>query len=645
MDLRFSPEDEAFRAEARDWLTERLSGEFAGVRGRGGPGDEHSLFEERLAWERALGDAGWTCLSWPREYGGRDVTLLQQVIFYEEYARAGGPGRVGLVGEGLIGPTILHFGTDEQRARFLPRIASGEELWCQGYSEPNAGSDLANISTRAVLDGDEWVIDGQKVWTSLAHWSQWCFVLARTDRDAPRHRGISYLLVPMDQPGIEIRPIEQITGTSEFNEVFFDGARTPAENVVGEVNGGWKVAMGTLAFERGALTLGQQLWFVNEWHEILATARERDVAADPVLRQRLAQAWIELEIMRYTALRGLTAMAKGEVTRETSISKLFWASLHRRLGRARDDRARPVVPDWRRGALRPEPGATDLPLHPRRHDLRRLQPDSAQRDRRAGARPAARTQGGLMEANAAHGLLAGKSVLVTAAAGTGIGFATAERCIAEGATVVISDAHERRLAESAEQLGTEHSVVCDVTDQAQVDAMLAYAEAAIGPLDIVVNNAGLGGTANLVDMTDEQWAKVLDVTLTGTFRCVRSTLQRMQARGSGVIVNNASVLGWRAQAGQAHYAAAKAGVMALTRCAAVEAAEFGVRVNAVAPSLAMHPFLAKVTTDEVLEELTAREAFGRAAEPWEVANVIVFLASDYSTYMTGEVVSVSSQHP
>jgi len=250
--------------------------------------------------------------------------------------------------------------------------------------------------------------------------------------------------------------------------------------------------------------------------------------------------------------------------------------------------------------------------------------------------------GGLMEG---HGLLSGRTVLVTAAAGTGIGSATAERCIAEGATVVISDAHERRLAETGAALGAALAVPCDVTDQAQVDHLFATAEAEVGSLDVVVNNAGLGGTANLVDMTDEQWAKVLDVTLTGTFRCVRAALRAMLPRASGVIVNNASVLGWRAQAGQAHYAAAKAGVMALTRCAAMEAAPHGVRVNAVAPSLAMHPFLAKVTTDEVLDELTAREAFGRAAEPWEVANVIVFLASDYSSYMTGEVVSVSSQHP
>jgi 3-oxoacyl-[acyl-carrier protein] reductase len=242
-----------------------------------------------------------------------------------------------------------------------------------------------------------------------------------------------------------------------------------------------------------------------------------------------------------------------------------------------------------------------------------------------------------------HGLLGGKRVVVTAAAGTGIGFATAKRCVEEGASVLISDAHERRLGESAEQLGVP-AIACDVTDEAAVQALVDGAGAALGGLDVVVNNAGLGGEASIVDMTDEQWSKVLDVTLTGTFRMTRAALRAMYDAGGGVIVNNASVLGWRAQAGQAHYAAAKAGVMALTRCAAIEAAEHGVRVNAVAPSIAMHPFLAKVTTDELLDELTSREAFGRAAEPWEVANVIVFLASDYSTYMTGEVVSVSSQH-
>jgi len=245
---------------------------------------------------------------------------------------------------------------------------------------------------------------------------------------------------------------------------------------------------------------------------------------------------------------------------------------------------------------------------------------------------------------AGRGLLDGRTAVITAAAGTGIGFATARRFVDEGALVLISDAHERRLGEAAEELGVA-SQVCDVTDEDQVQALFATAVRELGHLDVVVNNAGLGGTADVVDMTDEQWSRVLDVTLTGTFRCTRAALRLMQPRGGGAIVNNASVLGWRAQAGQAHYAAAKAGVMALTRCAAVESAPFGVRVNAVAPSLAMHPFLAKVTTDELLADLTGREAFGRAAEPWEVANVIAFLASDYSTYMTGEVVSVSSQHP
>jgi 3-oxoacyl-[acyl-carrier protein] reductase len=243
-----------------------------------------------------------------------------------------------------------------------------------------------------------------------------------------------------------------------------------------------------------------------------------------------------------------------------------------------------------------------------------------------------------------HGLLAGRTVLVTAAAGTGIGFATAKRCLEEGARVLISDKHERRLAESAAALDVV-GVPCDVTVEDDVARLFATAVAELGQVDILVNNAGLGGTAEIVEMTDEQWHVVLDVTLTGTFRCTRAALRHMIPRRAGVIVNNASVLGWRAQPGQAHYAAAKAGVMALTRCAAMEAAGAGVRVNAVAPSLAMHPFLSKVTSDEMLASLTEQEAFGRSAEPWEVANVIVFLASEYSTYMTGEVVSVSSQHP
>lgn len=243
---------------------------------------------------------------------------------------------------------------------------------------------------------------------------------------------------------------------------------------------------------------------------------------------------------------------------------------------------------------------------------------------------------------APHGLLAGKKVLVTAAAGTGIGFAAAKKAVEEGATVVISDKHERRCAESAAELGVT-GIPCDVTVEDDVRALIAGAAETLGGLDVVINNAGLGGEVPIVDMTDDQWNLVLDVTLNGTFRCMRAEMKHFYDNGGGVIVNNASVLGWRAQEGQAHYAAAKAGVMALTRCAAIEAAPRGVRINAVAPSLAMHPFLAKVTTDDLLAELTQREAFGRAAEPWEIANVMIFLASDYSSYMTGEVVSVSSQ--
>lgn len=333
MHLRFSDEDEAFRREVQAWLAANLTGDFAALRGRGGPGDEHAFVEERRAWERRLGAEGWIGIAWPREAGGRGLPLLQQVIWHEEYARAGGPGRLGHIGEGLLAPTLIAFGSDAQKRRFLPSIARGEELWCQGYSEPNAGSDLANVQTRARLEGDQWVIDGQKVWTSWAQWSDWCFVVCRSEPDSQRHHGLSYLLVPMQQPGVEIRPIVQITGDSEFSEVFFDGARTAAANVVGRPGEGWKVAMGTLAFERGASTLGQQLQFQNELDAVIAAARRNGADRDPLLRQRLAQAWMGLQIQRYNALRMLSRAERPELAREAMITKLFWASWHRRLGK------------------------------------------------------------------------------------------------------------------------------------------------------------------------------------------------------------------------------------------------------------------------------------------------------------------------
>ncbi|MEZ4355146.1 MAG: acyl-CoA dehydrogenase family protein, partial [Myxococcota bacterium] len=292
MDARFTEEDEAFRREIAGWLEAHLRGEFEVVRGRGGPGDEHALFEERHAWERLLGAHGWIGVGWPKAVGGRGLSLTQQMIFHEEYARAGGPGRVGHIGEGLLAPTVIHFGTDDQKKRFLPKILSGDEVWCQGYSEPGAGSDLASVQTRAELSGDEWIVNGQKVWTSGAEWSDWCFVVCRTDPAAqPKHRGISYLLVPMDQPGVEVRPIVQMTGDSEFSETFFNDARTAKDNIVGAVNGGWAVAMGTLAFERGASTLGQQMLFQNELDEIVAIAKRNGKAKDPLVRQRIAKAW------------------------------------------------------------------------------------------------------------------------------------------------------------------------------------------------------------------------------------------------------------------------------------------------------------------------------------------------------------------
>lgn len=310
------------REEARAWLEESLAGEFAHARGLGGPGREHEGHEVRQAWERHLGKAGWTCLSWPVEYGGRAASLADQIAFYEEYARAGAPARVGHIGEGLIGPTILDHGTPEQKARFLPPIQRGDELWCQGYSEPEAGSDLANVQTKAHLSNGEWVITGQKVWTSLAHVADWCFVLCRTEEGSKRHQGLSYLLVPMDQPGVEVRPIVQLTGTSEFNEVFFDGARTEAGHILGAPGEGWRVAMATLGYERGASTLGQQIGFQRELAKVIDVAKRTGAAEDPVLRDQLVRSWLELEIMRLNGLRDP----------QLPITKLYWSEWHRRLG-------------------------------------------------------------------------------------------------------------------------------------------------------------------------------------------------------------------------------------------------------------------------------------------------------------------------
>jgi alkylation response protein AidB-like acyl-CoA dehydrogenase len=332
MDLRDRPEDVRFRDEIRRFLEENLVGEFAELGGRGGSGDETYGFDVRLRWEKVLAEAKWTCLGWPVEYGGRGASITEQVIFNEEYVRAAAPGRVSVLGEGLLGPTLIHYGTPDQKQRFLPPIRQGTELWCQGYSEPDAGSDLANVKTRAVRDGDEWVVTGQKVWTSLAHQADWCFVVCRTDPETTRHKGLSYLLVPMDQPGVDIRPITQLTRTSEFNEVFFDGARTSVDNVVGEVGDGWRVALATLAFERGAALLGHQLSFRRELDRLVATARQNGRTTDPVLRQRLAQAHIELTIMRYNTLRSLSGVDGPVAPPEASIAKLYWGSWHQGLG-------------------------------------------------------------------------------------------------------------------------------------------------------------------------------------------------------------------------------------------------------------------------------------------------------------------------
>ncbi|WAL96155.1 acyl-CoA dehydrogenase family protein [Streptomyces sp. Je 1-369] len=374
MEFGFGAADEAFRAEARAWLAEHLTGEFAAAVGRGGPGSEHEGGAQRRAWERELGSGGWIGLGWDGGsgagsgtesgagvgvYGNRRATLTQQVVWAEEYARVRAPGRYGHIGENLLAPTLLAYGSQEQRDEFLPPIARGEALWCQGYSEPGAGSDLAGVRTRAERDGaGDFRVTGQKIWTSLAHEADWCFVLARTEGaggsggsggdgnggggGARPHEGLSFLLVPMDQPGrIEVRPIRQLTGTSEFNEVFFDGARARAAHVVGGVGNGWRVAMGLLGFERGVSTLVQQIGFAEELAAVVREAVAGGAVDDPVVRERLVRQWAELRVMRWNALRTLgsagaaeagVGVGGGAAVGAPSVAKLLWGRWHQRLG-------------------------------------------------------------------------------------------------------------------------------------------------------------------------------------------------------------------------------------------------------------------------------------------------------------------------
>jgi alkylation response protein AidB-like acyl-CoA dehydrogenase len=326
--LQYSPEAEAFRAEVRGWLDEHLP------KGWGTDQFEHDDetsegFIEQ--WTRQLVEGGWICASWPVEYGGRGLSLIESVVLEEEFEARHAPMRADFFGDTLVGPTILRFGTEEQKAFFLPKIRSGEITWCQGFSEPNAGSDLASLTTRATLDGDEWVIDGQKVWTTQAQRADYIFLLARTGRELTGHRGISYLLVAMDQPGIEVRPIRQISGTAEFNEVFFSSARCPAGNVVGGIDNGWTVAMTTLGFERGASATTGHRRFATELAEIIEIARRNGRSRDPLIRQRLASAWSKVKIMEINGLRSLAAARRRDqsATALAATNKIFWSEYHR----------------------------------------------------------------------------------------------------------------------------------------------------------------------------------------------------------------------------------------------------------------------------------------------------------------------------
>jgi alkylation response protein AidB-like acyl-CoA dehydrogenase len=325
MDLTLSPQEQAFRDELREWLAANHPGEEP-------EGDDSSTFEFRKQWQRKLADAGWAGLSWPKEYGGRGATLIEQAIFNEEVVRAKAPQMANVLGLVMGGPVVIAHGTEEQKQRYLKPILTAEEIWCQGFSEPESGSDLASLKTKAVRDGDEWVVTGQKVWTTYAHEAKWCMLVARTDFEAPKHKGLTYFLMDMEQEAVQIRPLRQITGEAEFNELFIEEARIPGENVVGGVGNGWMVALTTLMHERAGLAFGLQVQLKIALGELIDLARERGLEDDPVTRQKIAQLYIESEAIRLNASRGLTQIMKtGIPGPEGSLTKWQWSDANQAL--------------------------------------------------------------------------------------------------------------------------------------------------------------------------------------------------------------------------------------------------------------------------------------------------------------------------
>jgi alkylation response protein AidB-like acyl-CoA dehydrogenase len=331
MDFEFSEREEAFRKEVRAWLEANLPDDLRGTAFASSRADRDEIRKLR-AWQKRMYEAGYVGMDWPREFGGRGATLTEQIILYQEMARAESPQFVNRGGLSMLGPTLMKYGTQAQQARFLPHILTADELWCQGFSEPNAGSDLANLQTRAGRDGDHFVVNGQKVWTSMAHVADWCFLLVRTDSAAPKHKGISFLLVDMTTPGITVRPLRQITGEAEFNEVFFDNVRVPAENLVGRLNEGWAVAITTLAYERDLLTFIRHISLRNALHRLVKLTRSRGKGTDPSVRQKIAGLWIGEQALQMNAYRSLTKIIRGgQPGPEGSTSKLYWSQLDQEL--------------------------------------------------------------------------------------------------------------------------------------------------------------------------------------------------------------------------------------------------------------------------------------------------------------------------